>query len=160
MMVLEATLSLIWNGKMLNTGICMIWTLYRVWRYVTLRMSQQMCQSWGVIIEGFLGLLLGISSYLRLSLAISCFFGWFLVIYCNLELYWAILGILGLSPAIFGYFRHSGAISGYFYQLSSIRVQVEAGGSTLLLLQTFLWFSPPQVISRGGPAPKTKKLGI
>ena len=67
-----------------------------------------------------LSLFRSISGYLRLSQAIS--------------------GYLRLSQAILGYLRLSVAISGYFYQISSIRVQVEAGEGKILIFETFLLF--------------------
>ena len=90
----------------------------------------------------------------------------------NFRLSRAILGYLWLSLAISGYLLLSLAISGYlwlsltilgyFYQVSSIRVQVKAGGSKLLLFQTFpfffLYFTDPSY--RGACAPKNRNVPI
>ena len=57
-----------------------------------------------------------------------------------LRLSCAISGYLGLSWAISYYLKLSRAISDYLCQLSSIKVQVEAGESKLYLVETIPFF--------------------
>ena len=66
-----------------------------------------------------------------LSLATMGYIWNSLAIFGYLGLYWAISGYLWQSLAIFGY------LSLYIYQVTSIRVQVEAGEGKLLLFKTF-----------------------
>ena len=80
-------------------------------------------------------------------------------------IYWAIFGYLGLSQAISGHLVLSQVISIYVYQVSSIRMQVEAGESKLLLFQNFfliflffLFLFFTRASSRGARAPKNRAL--
>ena len=85
-------------------------------------------------VSGCLWLSPPISGYLRLPLAISGY----------LWLSLAISGYSWLSLAIPGYLLLSLAISDYLYQVSNIRVQVEARESKLLLFLNFLPSSDKQ----------------
>ena len=71
-----------------------------------------------------------ILNYLRLSCDILCY----------IRLSRIILGYLLLSQTFSGYFGLSRAISDYLCQLSSIKVQVEAGESKLYLVETIPFF--------------------
>ena len=85
----------------------------------------------------------GRAIYPNLSLATSGYLGLSQSILSYQWLYLvnsAIFGYLWLSLAISGYLRLSQAISGYLYQLSSIRLQIGAEKSNLLLFETFLFF--------------------
>ena len=72
----------------------------------------------------------------------------------------AISGYLWLSKAISGYLWVSLAISDYLYCVSTIRVQVEAGESKLLLFETFFFLYFTITSCRGARAPKKSFIDL
>ena len=155
------------------------------YRSARLQVCNKFQQFWTILskLNHFLYLSRSILVYLYLSWFILVYLGsaWFILIYFDLslsisvylelllEIFWATLGYLKLSWALSEYnelYRLSLAISGncwlymvissYLYRVSSIRVQVEAGESNLLLFQFLSFFT--RASSRGARAPNKHKI--